>query len=611
MPGSFVRSSVQPEDGAIRAIFTRPGLISRCLPLKGAECGPGQWHTVIRHALVFSVLILCLSLIVSCRRGAVEPLPTEPPTPTELVGGQPGATYAPVVTVTRFVPEPTPTSRCAPDPSTPTVQYDLDTTIDVDSHTLTAIMRAAYRNDTGQPLPQIVFNVEPNRKPDVFTLTNLEMEGQPPDTYTLTGPRLEVLLKSPLERFCRATVTLYFTIQVPVISSGFLGRGYFGYSDKQLNLGEWLPEIAPYVNGGWYTPRSWPIGEYSVSVMADFTAQVKVHGANQDKIEVIGPGQVEHTNGNIWRFKASGLRSFTLCLSTELSKLTATSDDGVVIDLYYFAKNQPAKAPDGSPISGPQHALETARGAVSRFTKMYGPLPYRRIVVVEGDFADGMEFSGMVFVGHDWFLRYDGKPDSWLTVITAHEVSHQWWYSLVGDDQGLTPYMDEALALYSELVYLEDRYPSLVPWWWQFRVKVYQPQGYVDSSVYAFQNLRLYIDAVYLRGALMFQEIREAIGDQAFYAWLWAYASVGAGKIATPVDLWQAMAPADYARTADIRAKYLRQPDPLHPPQPTPPATQPATVPATAAAVSRDTATPTAIIVPTTRVPASQAPAKR
>ncbi len=610
MPGSLIRSSVQLGGSAIRVLFSRPGILWEGLPLKRPEREPGWWPAVVRHVLVFSLVLLCGSLIASCRRGAVEALPTEWPTPTELVGGQPGATYAPVVTVTRFVPEPTPTSRCAPDPNTPAVRYDLDTTIDVDNHTLTAIMLATYRNDTGQPLRQIVFNVEPNRRPDVFTLTNLDMGGQPPDKYTLAGPRLEVLLKSPLERFCRATATLYFTIQIPVISSGFLGRGYFGYSDKQLNLGEWLPEIAPYVNGDWYTPQSWPVGEYTVSVMADFSALVKVHGANQDQIEVIGPGQVERVNGHTWRFKAANLRSFTLCLSADLSKLTAASDDGVAIDLYYFARSQPAKAPDGSPISGPQHALDTARGAVSRFTRTYGPLPYQRLVVVEGDFADGMEFSGLVFVGHDWFLRYDGKPDSWLTVITAHEVSHQWWYGLIGDDQGLTPYLDEALALYSELVYLEDRYPSLVAWWWQFRVNMYQPQGYVDSGVYAFQSLRQYIDAVYLRGALMLQAIREAIGDQAFYAWLRAYATSGSDRIATPLDLWQAMTPADYARTADIRAKYLRQPDPLHPPAPTGPATQPTTAAGTAATLSPATAAASPIIVPTTRTPATRAATK-
>ncbi len=514
-------------------------------------------------------MLILLVLLASCRRGAVEPLPSEAPTPTTLTGGQSGeATYAPIVTVTRAALQPTPTSRCAPDPNTSSAQYDVDTTIDMDNRAATTTMHASYRNDTGQPLQQIVLMVEPNRKPGAFTLGGVESEDPTViDKYTLTGPRLEILLKTPLEIHCRAAFMLRFTVRLSPMQEGYVNgkAGYFAYSERQINLGEWLPVIAPLVNGDWLIPKQWPLGEYAVSTLADYTAQVKVHRSEtSEAVEVIGPGEVERVSADTWRFTFAEARSFNISVDTGISKLTAASDDGVVIDLYYFAKGQPVKAPDGSPISGPQHALDTARAAVNRYTKLYGPSPYSRIVVVEGDFPDGMEFSGLVFVGHEWFGVYDGKLDSWLTLITAHEIAHQWFYALVGNDQGEAPYLDEALALYSEVLYLEDRYPSLVPWWWNFRVKMYQPQGYVDSKIYDFQNLRLYINAVYLRGASMLQEIREALGDETFFKWLRAYVGVEARKLATPADLWSAMSLADYARTADIRVKYLRQPDPLH-----------------------------------------------
>jgi aminopeptidase N len=262
-----------------------------------------------------------------------------------------------------------------------------------------------------------------------------------------------------------------------------------------------------------------------------------------------------------------------------MTKLTASSDDGVVIDLYYFPKTQPAKGADGSAIDGAQHSLDTARGAINLYSRLYGPAPFKRIVVVEADFPDGMEFSGLVFVGHQWFAAYDGKPDSWVTMITAHEVAHQWWYSLVGNDQSTAPYLDESLAIYSEVLYMEDRYPALVPWWWSYRIKLWQPIGSVDSTVYDFQGERLYINAVYLRGALMLQEIREKIGNDAFFKWLHDYETANEGKIATPLEFWGALAESDYAKTSEIRARYLHQPDPLHPPTATP-----ATAPATGAA---------------------------
>ncbi len=544
-------------------------VISRIYPASSgiARCFSGgrQVSLIWQYALILSVILLA----ASCRRGAVEALPSQAPTPTELVGG--AATFAPIVTVTHAatpITAITPTTDlCPSNDTTSAAQYDIDTTIDADNRTATVTMHATYRNDTGQPLRQIVFNVEPNRKPNAFALNSFEAEtADALDKYTLTGPRLEALLKTPLEPNCRITFTLRFLVRLNAIPEGYVNgkNGYFGFSVRQINFGEWMPEIAPFVDGSWVTPKSWPLGEYTVSRVADFNVQVTVHGADPDKLEVVAPGEASRSSAGTWQFKLINGRSFPLSISSALTKISATSDDGVQIDLYYFANGQPAKAPDGTPISGPQHALDTARAAVNRYSKLFGASPYKRLVVIEGDFPDGMEFSGMVFVGHQWFLTYDGKPDSWLTLITAHEISHQWWYALVSNDQGEAPFLDEGLAVYSEVLYLEDRYPALIPWWWTFRVKMYQPLGFADGTVYDFQNARLYINAVYLRGATMLQEIREAIGDEAFIKWLQTYAANNTGKIAALTDFWQAMSPDDYARTAVIRAKYLRQPDPLH-----------------------------------------------
>src|SRR5690606_28129598 len=51
--------------------------------------------------------------------------------------------------------------------------------------------------------------------------------------------------------------------------------------------------------------------------------------------------------------------------------------------------------------------------------------------------------------------------------VTAHEVAHQWWYSMVGNDQTLFPWLDEALTEYSVALYYaymdgEQGYNSIV-----------------------------------------------------------------------------------------------------------------------------------------------------
>lgn len=138
------------------------------------------------------------------------------------------------------------------------------------------------------------------------------------------------------------------------------------------------------------------------------------------------------------------------------------------------------------------------------YADLFGAYPYRRFVIVQGDFPDGMEFTGLVFVSDAWFTSNNGTAQSYLTFITVHEVAHQWWYGRIGSDQAMTPWLDEALATYSEVIFYEEFYPELRDWWWQFRVNNFVGGRYrgknVDSSVYEFASIRDYINAVYLAG---------------------------------------------------------------------------------------------------------------
>ena len=42
----------------------------------------------------------------------------------------------------------------------------------------------------------------------------------------------------------------------------------------------------------------------------------------------------------------------------------------------------------------------------------------------------------------------------------THELAHEWWYALIGDDQARDPWLDEAFASYSERPRARSRSPS-------------------------------------------------------------------------------------------------------------------------------------------------------
>ena len=73
--------------------------------------------------------------------------------------------------------------------------------------------------------------------------------------------------------------------------------------------------------------------------------------------------------------------------------------------------------------------------ALRRRLGAYGS-PELDLVSIDADF--GMEYPELVFV----------NPNPGLV---AHEVAHQWWYSIVGNDQYREPWLDESFASHSEM----------------------------------------------------------------------------------------------------------------------------------------------------------------
>ncbi len=88
-----------------------------------------------------------------------------------------------------------------------------------------------------------------------------------------------------------------------------------------------------------------------------------------------------------------------------------------------------------------------------------------------------MEYDGLYYLGESYYRQYKGEPLSYLVAIAAHETAHQWFYGVVGNDPAIEPWLDEALATYSELLYYQRYFPESANDWWTFRVDAYSPSG--------------------------------------------------------------------------------------------------------------------------------------
>jgi len=266
-------------------------------------------------------------------------------------------------------------------------------------------------------------------------------------------------------------------------------------------------------------------GEHLVYDVANY--QVDINMIDTTHNLIIAASTPVTVSENRYHYRLNAARSFAWSVGPEYQVITQTIDTVTLVS-YMFPEHR----------SAGKAALEASANALAVYSELFGAYPHSHLAIIEADFADGMEYDGLYFLGQEYYANYIGSPQSYLTALAAHETSHQWWYGLVGSDQATEPWLDESLAAYSELLFYEKIYPDLTDWWWNFRVIRFNPTGWVNSTIYDYKSFRPYVNAVYLRGALFLQALRELIGDEAFFAFLQDYTKRNAYQQATTQDFF-------------------------------------------------------------------------
>lgn len=527
---------------------------------------------IINMKRLHFALIPIIVLLTACNLAVTTPVSVViQPTRNYVNISQP-PTLRPNPTATRLINViPTNTVEAPPDTPEPTVspfdcgveavgehiQHEVVANIDYAGKTVQVSQEIQYRNDEQVALAEIVFAVEPNAYEGAFALESVALNGNEP-FHSLDRNRLTVRLPVTLNPGCMARVQLQFALTVPRIGIGTTSfKGFFGYNERQLNLGHWLATPATRMNGEWLLHDAQSIGEQNVLEQSNWEVQLNVSGAS--RMVIAAPGIVEERGENQWHYTLNSARDFTISMSPNWVISENTSSRGTRIQVYHFGDT--VRTVEGVQVNGASHALTIATQAFEQYESLFGIYPYQRFMVVQGDFPDGMEFSGLVFVSTNWFYSFEGGIQNYLSMITIHEVSHQWWYARVGNDSAYAPWLDEAFSTYSEYIYIEEYYPQLRDWWWSFRVAWLNPQGNVDGDVYQFESGRDYINAVYLRGVQMLHNIREDIGTEEFFDLLANYTQTSSGQVATPEDFWSLMTEEQLLATAETRASFLANPE--------------------------------------------------
>lgn len=448
---------------------------------------------------------LALLLLAACSwpASAPSPLPATPTAPTPPATATASPTVAPSATYHAPMPMVRP-------------QYRLIATLDFAAHYLAVSQQITYTNNQATPLEMIPLVVPV--ADELITITSIEYDRGTDWSYhgRAQGGSAELWLARPLLPGEVLQIEIDYAIAVPERPT------LLGWTARQMTFIDWYPFIPPYLaERGWVINEPTPQGEYLVYESADFDVSLyTVHPPAL--LQIAAPAPETRREGG-WHYQLAHARRFVWAASGHYQAETLRAGEGnIPVTVYYFEEERAAA----------QAAVRTAAKALEIYERLFGAYPYEHLVLVECIFPDGMESDGMFFLDMGYFKSYDGTPRNLLTTLSAHETAHNWWFGAVGNDAAHEAWLDEALATYAELLYYQEAHPNAQDWWWQFRVEQWEPQGRVGRSAYELEGFRPYVNANYLRGAQFLHAVRQRIGDEAFFAFLQAYATRYRGQLA-------------------------------------------------------------------------------
>jgi hypothetical protein len=377
-----------------------------------------------------------------------------------------------------------------------------------------------YTNTEKVSLSEVDFAVFPEILGGSISIDRLTVDSQ---SFSATHQNglMRIPLAVPLHPDESITFHIEFRIIVPTLGGDYY-YGIFGYNDGILSLAHVYPTILVYNEQGWNNqspdldgdPLFSDISFYLVSIDAPADLMLVASGVEVNRQETTDRQRVLFADGPA--------RDFYLAASKNFAKQTEKIGETTFTSYAPANLSQYAKS-----------AIKAAEAAIDDFSRRYAPYPYTEFDIVPiVTSAGGVEFPGMTALGEHIYNQSD-----FLEAVVAHEVAHQWFYNLVGNETQMQPWLDESLAQYVSCQYYLDKngeqaeqscLNAMQSRWDRLtdqKIPIGKPVSAYTSDEYGA--------IVYGRGPFFFVALREQIGQVAFDGLLHDYAISFAWEIAT------------------------------------------------------------------------------
>ena len=429
--------------------------------------------------------------------------------------------------------------------------YTIDATYNHDTKTLVAKQNVTFKNNTGVSLDEVKFHLYPNafrqdakyKAVDEKDVTNAYPSGKSFGKIDVTkvtaeGRQVEIdvggvddnILTVPLDKKLddgeQVDIQIEFCDLLPKVAHRY------GYTDNAVCFGNWYPIVCAYKEG-WKTEPYYTNGDPFFSDMANYN--VTITYPKQMTIASTGNADTQTANNQkVTRSNAKTVRDFAFVLFDKVEVLS-THVGGVKVDYFYFNDKNA------------QQNLQVAGECLAFFNESFGEYPYDRLSVVQTDFLyGGMEYPNIVYISST--LDQTAQKQ-----VIVHEIAHQWWYNLVGNDQVAHAWLDEGLTEFSTALFFKDNdkykdeisYDKLIKTaerkYTMFVDVLDSFDGGADTTMTRATNQyateQEYVCMTYTKGMLLFDNLMFGMGQNKMLKCLQNYFDEYKTKISTPQNM--------------------------------------------------------------------------
>ena len=287
-------------------------------------------------------------------------------------------------------------------------------------------------------------------------------------------------LNKPLKSKDSVIIETPFRVKIP---SGKFSR--LGHVGQSYQITQWFPKPAVFDLDGWH-PMSYldqgefysEFGNYDVSITVPENYILMATGdlQNKDEIEFLNKRALQTskliTENKIPFRDSLGKKDLSFPKSSKKTK-TLRFIQKNVHDFAWFADKRyhVLKGSIKLPKSEKEitswslftnneaelwkKSIEYINDATLYFSKWVGEYPYNHVTAVDGTISagGGMEYPNITVIGSSGNSRA-------LETVIVHEVGHNWYYGILGNNERENAWMDEGLNTYIEIRYFKEKYNS-------------------------------------------------------------------------------------------------------------------------------------------------------